>query len=277
MASQLSNMTNASVGCPSRTEKNSARRDDEPVPLRRPRRCGRGVLVLARATRSLPAPCLARAPRPCRPRARVATPARRRARDARGRGIGRRARARDRGEDRARDDDRTARAVGRGAARPRRRATPALRPWTRASPARRAHDRRVRGKRRRRSRARRRGSLLPLAERAGATVNELALAAFAAAYDAHATDREARSQRFARFAASFDADGYVRALSGRGLRWLARSDAAFPPRLRAIHDPPPGLFLRGEAEPELLARASVAVVGARSCTDYGAHVARQLG
>src|SRR5207247_2887071 len=31
-----------------------------------------------------------------------------------------------------------------------------------------------------------------------------------------------------------------------------------------------------EAEPELLARASVAVVGARSCTDYGAHVARQL-
>src|SRR5207249_10441364 len=63
-------------------------------------------------------------------------------------------------------------------------------PWTRASPARRAHDRRVRGKRRRRSRARRRGSLLPLAERAGATVNELALAAFAAAYDAHVTDRK---------------------------------------------------------------------------------------
>ena len=107
-------------------------------------------------------------------------------------------------------------------------------------------------------------------------MNELALAAFAAAHDTHATEREARSQRFARFEASFDADGYVRALAARGLRWLARSDAAFPPRLRAIHDPPPGLFLRGEAEPELLARASVAVVGARSCTDYGAHVARQL-
>ena len=55
----------------------------------------------------------------------------------------------------------------------------------------------------------------------------------------------------------------------------ARSDAAFPPLLRAIHDPPPGLFLRGDAEPELLARPAVAVVGARACSPYGAQVARQ--
>jgi len=107
-------------------------------------------------------------------------------------------------------------------------------------------------------------------------VNELALAAFAASNDMHADDREARSRRFARFEASFDADGYVRALAERGLRWLARSDGAFPERLRAIHDPPPGLFLRGRADGELLSRPAVAMVGARSCTDYGAHVAREL-
>jgi DNA processing protein len=107
-------------------------------------------------------------------------------------------------------------------------------------------------------------------------VNELALAAFAAAHDCHAADRETRSQRFERFEASFNADAYLATLRERGHRWVARSDPAFPQRLRAIHDPPPGLFLRGAGETALLAQTSVAIVGARSCTDYGAHVARQL-
>jgi DNA processing protein len=107
-------------------------------------------------------------------------------------------------------------------------------------------------------------------------VNELALAVFAASRDAHAHDREAGTQRFARFEASFDADGYLRVLAERGLRWLARSAASFPQRLRAIHDPPPGLFLRGSADAGLLGRPAVAIVGARSCSDYGAHVAREL-
>jgi DNA processing protein len=48
-------------------------------------------------------------------------------------------------------------------------------------------------------------------------------------------------------------------------------------RLRAIFDPPPELYLRGAGDPELLARRAVAVVGARSCSPYGAHVARMLG
>jgi DNA processing protein len=36
------------------------------------------------------------------------------------------------------------------------------------------------------------------------------------------------------------------------------------------------LFLRGQADPALLAWPSVAIVGARACSDYGAHVARSL-
>lgn len=58
---------------------------------------------------------------------------------------------------------------------------------------------------------------------------------------------------------------------------IARSDARFPERLRAIFDPPPALFLRGSGEPELLGRRAVGVVGARSCSPYGAQVARMLG
>ena len=58
---------------------------------------------------------------------------------------------------------------------------------------------------------------------------------------------------------------------------LRRSDPLFPPRLRAIFDPPPALYLRGAGDPELLAGRAAAVVGARSCSPYGAQVARMLG
>ena len=107
-------------------------------------------------------------------------------------------------------------------------------------------------------------------------MNELALAAFAAARDEHAVDRAARSRRFAAFCRSFDRDAYLRQLAAHGIRWLARSESAFPTRLRSIHDPPPGLFLRGAGDVELLDRLAVAIVGARSCSDYGAHVARSF-
>ena len=58
---------------------------------------------------------------------------------------------------------------------------------------------------------------------------------------------------------------------------LACSDARFPPRLKAIFDPPGSLYLRGSGEPELLGWRAVGVVGARSCSPYGAQVARMLG
>jgi DNA processing protein len=58
---------------------------------------------------------------------------------------------------------------------------------------------------------------------------------------------------------------------------LRRSEPLFPERLRAIFDPPRALYLRGAGELELLGRRAVAVVGARSCSAYGAQVARMLG
>jgi DNA processing protein len=50
-----------------------------------------------------------------------------------------------------------------------------------------------------------------------------------------------------------------------------------PPLLRAIHDPPAKLYLRGGGGSELLSRIAVAIVGARACSPYGAQVARTLG
>jgi DNA processing protein len=107
-------------------------------------------------------------------------------------------------------------------------------------------------------------------------VNELALAAFAAETGLHVVSVP-RDRRFAVFRRRFDAAAYQEALGAAGVRWLARSAPDFPPRLRAIHDPPAVLFLRGGAAVPLLREAAVAVVGARSCSPYGAQVARMLG
>lgn len=51
----------------------------------------------------------------------------------------------------------------------------------------------------------------------------------------------------------------------------------FPELLRQIHDPPQFLYLRDDADPGLLSRPAVAIVGARACSPYGAQVARMLG
>ena len=106
-------------------------------------------------------------------------------------------------------------------------------------------------------------------------MSELATAVFAAHIDAHLLDAP-RSARFASFRATFDEVGFLRDLAARGYRWLPRSNPFFPVRLRSIHDPPPGLFVRGEAPFALLDRPSVAVVGARACSHYGATVAMSL-
>jgi DNA processing protein len=56
---------------------------------------------------------------------------------------------------------------------------------------------------------------------------------------------------------------------------VSRGGTGFPPLLAELHDPPARLYLRG-GPTTVLARAAVAIVGARSCSPYGAQVAREL-
>lgn len=107
-------------------------------------------------------------------------------------------------------------------------------------------------------------------------MSELAVAVFAATTGAHLLD-EPRSSGFARFRATFDERRWLARLAATGLRWVGRSSSSFPARLRSIHDPPPGLFVRGEASLAILDRPCVAVVGARACSAYGTEVAVELG
>ena len=107
-------------------------------------------------------------------------------------------------------------------------------------------------------------------------MTELALAVFASETGTHLL-HPPLNRRWSAHLRSFDANAYEQRLAARGLRFLSRTAPEFPPLLRAIHDPPPGLFLRGTADVALLSRAAVAVVGARACSGYGASVARSLG
>ena len=58
------------------------------------------------------------------------------------------------------------------------------------------------------------------------------------------------------------------------VRTIARRKPGYPRLLSELHDPPATLFVRGDAGS--LSEPGVAVVGARSCSAYGAQVARSL-
>jgi len=106
--------------------------------------------------------------------------------------------------------------------------------------------------------------------------DELAVAVFAAETGFHLVSAP-ESGRFRRFAAGFEGQAYRAELDRRGLRFVGRSAPGFPRSLAAIFDPPVGIFVRGTQPLELLDRPSVAVVGARTCSAYGAQTARMLG
>jgi DNA processing protein len=118
--------------------------------------------------------------------------------------------------------------------------------------------------------------LSPIAHRTSSRVSELALAVFASETGTHLI-RPPRGERWRAFERRFDERAYLERLAEGGHRFLPRSSPDFPALLRAIHDPPAGLFLRGVAKPDLLAQPSIAIVGARASSGYGASVARSLG
>jgi len=70
------------------------------------------------------------------------------------------------------------------------------------------------------------------------------------------------------------ADQELEKAAGTGATVLTYRDEAYPERLREIFDPPALLWVRGDVN--LLARSSLAVVGTRHPTPYGAGMAEML-
>jgi len=88
--------------------------------------------------------------------------------------------------------------------------------------------------------------------------------------------------RFPAAAAQFVFDGKARAaaedewarVAAQGARLVSFSCAEYPERLKEIYDPPPVLWVRGDAG--LLSRPSIAVVGTRHPSPYGSGIAEML-
>jgi DNA processing protein len=93
---------------------------------------------------------------------------------------------------------------------------------------------------------------------------------------------ELEGLRFPASAAQFIFEGKARSaaeaelarVSAQGAMVLSYSCPEYPERLKEIYDPPPVLWVRGNAE--LLGRPSIAVVGTRHPTPYGSGIAEML-
>ena len=72
-----------------------------------------------------------------------------------------------------------------------------------------------------------------------------------------------------------DAAAEVEKVAQAGAKIVTFQDAAYPPRLKEIYDPPILLYARGRTE--LLASDSMAIVGCRRPTPYGRGVAEKFG
>lgn len=69
-------------------------------------------------------------------------------------------------------------------------------------------------------------------------------------------------------------EAYLR-MCAEGISFLALEDSDYPQKLKAIPDPPLGLYVKG-CLPEQ-EQKTVAIVGARLCSEYGRAVAKELG
>jgi DNA processing protein len=101
-----------------------------------------------------------------------------------------------------------------------------------------------------------------------------ALAATAAQLEAVPQVGPTLARRFADAFRTADADAEWAKVTAHGVRVVLLGEPDYPPRLSAIPDPPPLLYLRGELVPA--DANAVAVVGSRACTTYGKRTAERI-
>lgn len=70
-------------------------------------------------------------------------------------------------------------------------------------------------------------------------------------------------------------DKEYESLLQRGIGFLTIQDETYPWRLKKIPDPPYGIYVKGKVPQNHI--MSVAVIGARECSEYGRYVGKELG
>lgn len=81
--------------------------------------------------------------------------------------------------------------------------------------------------------------------------------------------------KMSEFSKGYDVAGAYETLRERGISLVTEQEAAFPGRLREIPDAPWALYYVGRLPAEK--ERTVALVGARDCTEYGRYMAKQFG
>jgi DNA processing protein len=90
--------------------------------------------------------------------------------------------------------------------------------------------------------------------------------------------RERRAQGLRARAVGVEPERDLEAIRAAGGRFVVPGDTEWPSQLDDLRDARPvGLWVRGRPDLRMWALRSVAVVGARACTPYGAHMAAALG
>src|SRR3989344_4314776 len=81
--------------------------------------------------------------------------------------------------------------------------------------------------------------------------------------------------QFNAFRNSFDFKSHQDKLSNKNVQFISRIDSAYPLVLKAIDNPPIGLFVKGDIASIEFAK-TIGVVGTRKMTGYGSEVTEQL-
>ena len=87
--------------------------------------------------------------------------------------------------------------------------------------------------------------------------------------------KEKQVESLKRFTESWKPEREYERLQEKGIKLVTLADGQYPGRLREIPDAPYGLFVRGSLPGE--EEITVAVIGARECSQYGSFVAEKLG
>lgn len=86
---------------------------------------------------------------------------------------------------------------------------------------------------------------------------------------------EGRLKKFLETREKWDVDEKYRELEHKKINFVTVEEAAYPMRLKNIPDAPYGIFYIGKLPEDK--QLSVAVIGARDCSEYGRYVASELG
>lgn len=82
-------------------------------------------------------------------------------------------------------------------------------------------------------------------------------------------------EQMCEFARMREPEHLYQEIISKGIGFVMREDAGYPKRLHKIPDPPYALFVKGQLPAG--DKPSVAVVGARDCSEYGSYVAAGIG